>query len=487
MRYPFICLILLVWLSTPVNGQSLEHVEAYVAERNWSSAASALVRYIEAHPAERERLLDAAQWHYWSGNADAAIALYGRLVREGLRERDARLGAGRIWADRLKPSDVQEWLQPLLGASDADALALMSQVSYWTARPGAALRWARRAVDQQSDHPLAQSILRELRQVARPTLDVGVFRTNDTQPITVSRLRSELRLPLHPAHAVGFLVEAHSIDAEPPDVRTRYSALTYQGTWLGVRTELQWGRFAERDTSGWTGAAALTLRLHPLLHLTPTYERAVYRNTVASLTDFTVFEEFALRVNGSAGAWSYEARAAQTRFPDQNEVMAYHVWALRKTRLPGRVTFHVGAAGSWQDAEKSTFTPVLTSAPRPGQAAEYEGRYVPYFTPQDWLRVDALAQFEIPLTTWFTAHASAAVGVYSRDEAPFVYVVSPAPVPLVGTYTRTSHPATYRVALHARLGAHLTLVGEAERFETAFYTHNSVNIRLVTGLPFSFF
>lgn len=489
MCFLTIGLILFVFTTNPVHAQTLEQVEERVAQQDWAGAADALIVYVERQPAERARLVQAAEWWYWAGQPDRALDLYRSLIEATIAEREARLGAARIYADRVDVQRTRYTLEPLLDAHNPDALALMGQVSFWAGRSASSLRWVRRALAQDPAHPLAASLLRDLRLLGRPNIEVGAGRSEDTQPLSGQHLHSAAHLPLHPAQTLSVYGSVNDLTATSTAMNSLSVALGHRGAWLDgrVRSEVRVGRFTERDTSSWTLYTSLALHLHPALHLQGGFQREVYRNTEASLSTFTVSEQVSVRLSGKAGAWAYEGGVSRTTFPDHNVVDAHHFWTLRQFPISGGIVVRAGAAVSWQDAEASTFTPVMVRAPRPGQAPVYEGRYIPYYTPEDWLRVDVLAQAEVPLTNILTVYASAAVAAYSRDEAPFVYVGSPAPVPLVGTYTRTLHPATYRAALHARVSPAATLVGEVERFETAFYTHNSLRLRVLVALPYPLF
>lgn len=447
---------------------------------DFAGAVALLTRHLAAHPNDSEAARLLAQTLYWLGNTGAATGAYQRALTRFPEDARLRLEFARVLAETGRGRAARETLRPLLdnGPGAAEAETLLGTIFYWGGDLAAAQRHFRNAVRLDPAPGEAERQLRDILTVTAPGARLSLGVRSDEQPLEQWTATAEATWHPTPAHRLAVRAMPQRYDADGREESVAAAEAEWRATWprLRLETELAAGAVQRTFAPGpdWTGTAAVRLRLPAGLAAHAAVERSPYFWTLGSLDTAVLTETARATLEWDRSGWLGQAGYALQRFPDDNQVQTTFAWVLAPLAKRGPLRAGLGYGFNAQDAAASRFvpfTPTQQPGNRPPLTGETEGRYLPYYTPEQ-LQAHSVIGSVSAGTGAVTLSANGGYGVFATEQAPFA-IATPGvgrgqPIQ-VGFAERRFHPWNARAAVNAALSRELTLVVEADHLRTAFY------------------
>jgi tetratricopeptide (TPR) repeat protein len=353
--------------------------------------------------------------------------------------------------------------------SDAQAQFLLGETLYWIGDWNGAKRHFTEALRLDPAQAEARRELEEIRQVTTPWVLVTASHRRDDQPLRQGASMIEGGLFLKPLQRLIFRAEPQLFGSTEHGWVFSADA-AWRAYWPGskLETELGAGYLARQGSraSDWIGRASIGVRLPQGFKLQARSERAAYLWTVASLETPVVTNKAQGIFSWDRKGWLAESAYGAEFFPDGNKVWNAYGWLLAPLARGHGAILQAGYSLSYTDSTESRW-----NLPAGGG----EGRYDPYYTPEQ-LRVHSLIfSGELPLTHSLTFHAHGGYGFSAREIAP--------PSQLGQSFAaRTFHPWNTHASLDIAFARSLSLTLAEDHERTAFWRMN----RFSAGLTYRF-
>ena len=323
--------------------------------------------------------------------------------------------------------------------TDAGARWLLAQLLYWQHDvEGALAQYDSARALLPADGALAFDYAKTLYEVQRYRRALRILeplrRSHPNDP-ALADLESSIRLAQAP---ILTAVLTYEHDNQPR------SAYIVETTWASPLTDRLAGELGARPRllesagdrspridlyAGVRGQAGLSFnaraggsmaesRVRPLLAAQARYRGALvglqhqpYEYTLASTDSLVMFTALEAGFDASAAPrWAGALRGRVERFADANRITTAYGWIL----APVTAGLRAGLASAWQDSDEIRWLPA--GNPRPGQTAG--GRYSPYYTPRNSVVHSLIVG--AAFGTGRRLLLDGAVGLYARDQAPFL-------------------------------------------------------------------
>lgn len=483
-----------------VNAQSLDS-NAVLGRANQLSSAgeygdvvTLLEPYLEEHPSSAEAWLLLAQHRYWSGDVEGACRAYDDALEHHATDTSLRLAYARFLLENDDARAAVDILKPF-GNNHAEAEAVRGTEAWWSGDLLTAARHFRNALAADPEHEQAASSLAAIRASARPWARLHGEYASDTQPLSHKGISAEAGFFVTPLHTLRaevwnrrFTIESIQSDQPGPGIPNRpaESASTHAAVttasivsnkfWPRVRLESDAaaGVFAHPNTTTWTGHLDAAIRLPYGMLFGGRVARSPYLYTVASMTESVITESVEARLEFDRSRWLGEAFLGIERFQDDNTKQTAYAWLMAPLVSQKWTTLQAGYAFSYQNTAQHRFTPVMLSAPRPGQPATWGGRYDPYHTPLNTNTHSVTGSLGLLPAGALSLHVNGSYGFAGFEKAPYVYVSNGAPI--VDEYRHQIHPWSIRASLDAPIGSSLTLKLEWSHMATTWYDASAVDL-----------
>jgi tetratricopeptide (TPR) repeat protein len=499
-RLSSIVIFCAVLLQTAIAGSQTDATRDAERLRDTGDLAGA-ARLLQAHlvrvpdDANAQRLL--AHTLYWMQDVAGAKAAYDLALRWNPDDERTRLEYARLLGETGDRRSARDVLAPLRNRTGghAAATALLGTLAYWDGDLIAAERHMLEAIRLNPDQADARRELSEIRTATSPWVRATGGLWQDDQPLDRRSGGMEAGAYLTPLTPVRARIQPAYYTAPSP-IRTTWGAefdVRHLFAPAGVETELAGGMLrreeADRSATQWTGRAMVGVRLPGFVTVRGRAEQLAYLYTLGSLASPVDVRSVAgeLQLNHPNG-WLAQAALQQQRFTDDNVVRSAYAWLLAPIVRTGSVDLQAGYAVSNDDARESRYFPVIldgsaisssasrsrsgarvvqnTSAPLPASGS-VEGRYVPYYTPEQVVRHAAIAAITARLSPEATIRLAGSRAIHAEEQAP---VFVPAGTGWDRAFTlRRFSPWDLRGSLDLRTNASVTINLTAETGGTAFY------------------
>jgi hypothetical protein len=353
--------------------------------------------------------------------------------------------------------------------SDAHAQFMLGETLYWVGDWSGAKLHFTEALRLDPAQAEARRQLEEIRQVTAPWIKLAASHRRDDQPLRQGASMIEGGLFLKPLQRVIFRAEPQLFGSVDHGF-----VLSADAGWLAywpslkLETELGGGYLARRGTgaSDWIGRASIGVRLPQGISLRVRSERAAYLWTLASLETPIVTNKGQGIFSWDRKGWLAEAAYGADFFPDGNKVWNAYGWLLAPLVRSHGTTLRAGYSLSYSDSDESRW-----NLPAGGG----EGRYDPYYTPEELRVHDVIFSGDVHLTHSLTFHANGGYGFSAREIAP-PSQLDQAPA------LRKFHPWNAHASLDVALARGLSLRLSGDHEKTAFWRMN----RFSAGLTYRF-
>lgn len=415
--------------AAPVRAQDPPRVEAarrLMEEGALSAASDSLRAHLRVDPENATAHWLLGRVLYWMGRGPEALDEYGEALSILPNEGWLRVEYAEVLMALGEHRRAREVLQDVRGetnspAVEAEALVLLGTLAYWEGDYTLAVRRFETALERDPEHGSARTQLDEIRGLTRPWIRAALDLLSDNQPYRRYRGTLEAGAYATPLWTVYAAVVPRVLEAESPA-----SAVAAWGGADGyvpaLRLELSgslgvWLAGADQGDPAWIGAGAVGFRLPGALSLRAEASRRRYLATRASADTLLMVRTLDLRLSRAAAPdWAGEGVARVERFPDGNLVRTFYIWLL----APVQPWLRLGYSGAWQDADESRWVPA--------SGVTGEGRYDPYFTPEQIRVHAALGELLIPLGAT-DLRINGSYGFHALEMAPAPADATPGPQP----------------------------------------------------------
>jgi hypothetical protein len=452
---------------------------------DFSAALPLLEVAVARYPDDVEPVRLLARTLYWMRQFERARLVYETAVARHPGDPRLRLEFGRMLMETSQPADARRVLQPLLNVPSvqADAETLLGTLAYWQGDLAAARRFfvsALRADPAQQD---ASRQLREIRTLTAPWIRTSVTFRHDDQPLDRLAVAAEAGWFPMPLLVVRLRTEpARYATPAARQVWTSEVEVSHFAPAVRMDTELSAGvlQRGPAHAMDWTGRAGLGWRLGAGITIRGRFERSPYLHTVASLETPVMTESASavLQLNHPRG-WLGEAALQRHGYPDGNVGRSSYAWLLAPVVWQPRLRLQAGYAGARADTREDRFLPTDGS---PGEISPVgdiplEGRYHPYYTPQDLVSHSVTVALTAGRLSGPLLRLGGSYGVRATENATTFVLTSGGVQSEVSQ--RAFTPWTLRASVEAPASDALSVEARGEFGRTAFYRWSTVGLHIV--------
>lgn len=447
-------------------------------QSQFTAAADLLRTELSQHPDNGDAARLLAETLYWMKDVAGAGAAYEAGMVRHPDDTTLRLQYARMLMDTGNRARARELLEPLVGvtAVGADAETLLGTMAYWEGDLTAARRYFSDALDVNPHQEEAARQLREIFVSTSPWLRISSTGRTDDQPIHTIGTTVEVGWFPGPLTTVTTRVQPvrYALDGESRIVETADVGVTRYTPSLRLETEFAGGAIRRTESSrpwGWTGRAAVGIRLPAHLAFRARAERIAYLSTASSLETPVMLRALTGLVHfGEVRGWVGEAVYQQQRYPDANKIHNAYGWLLAPVIHREKVGLQAGYSASRANADSSRFVLAKSDQPYAPTDSRFDtkGRYAPYYTPDHLRTHSVITAFRVEPIRGVTWRIGGAYALHASDNAPYFYA---APGQAIrGTYLRKFSPWNAHTSLQVKLSERLILEPSAEFGRSAFYS-----------------
>lgn len=465
-RIPAALLAVLLWAGAAAGA-------VQTSQQELAATAAQLRRQLALEPDNGDVARRLAQTLYWLGDIDGAHRVYADAATRHPGDFTLRLQYARMLVETGEGGRARNLLEPLLTVPGARAEAehLLGLLAYWGGDLREATRRFDAAVRHDPGHAEAAGHLRDIRAMTSPWVRLSSGVWHDNQPLDRLAAGMEAGWFATPATSLTARVEPARYDpgGETRSAGTAELALTHRS---GRMEAAAAGGAVRRPGTGaswdWTGRASLGLRFPHHVTARVQVDRAPYFSTTASLRTPVMVETGSAIVQWGSDlrGWLGEIAFQVQRYPDDNAVQTGYGWLLVPLLRRDDLSLQAGYGFSGSDASESRF--------------RADGRYDPYYTPDNLARHSALAGLTLGRERAAHLRLDGSASLRTTDDAPVFVVVDGDLVE--SAYRRTSSPWTLRAAASLPLRDGLTLEPRAEAGRTVFYSWAAASLHLTIRL-----
>ncbi|MGK2962147.1 MAG: tetratricopeptide repeat protein [Gemmatimonadaceae bacterium] len=465
--------------ATPLAGQEGDTAVATVAraeqlrnDKEFARAAEMLRQVLATEPENGDAARILAQTLYWLGDVPGATAVYEKALAMHPDDTAVRLDYAQMLVETLSNARATEILEPLVRntATRARAATLAGTMFYWQGDLTRAATRFRMALAADPNAAEAGRQLDEIRAVSAPWIALGAGALTDDQPL--DRIQGEVEggLLVTPLLSIAARARPKRFDIGTLgkyDVIAGEVELSHYAPAARLETRLAAGGVNHSAGEGsrmWTGRAQLRLRLPNFFSIGARGERAPYLWTVASI------EQPVMTETGTVAAaldrpdgWLGEAAVRVEQFPDHNRVTSVYAWLLAPVLRTQQARASIGYSAASQDSKETRFN----------------GRYDPYYTPENIVSHSALVSLSLVPTPRSTVTARGAWGFHATERAPRIDLseVWPGATDLVLVHRKFT-PWDAHLTFSGAVSDAVTLSASVDRMQTAFYAATTGSVRL---------
>lgn len=458
-----------------------------------SGAVRLLRAHLTEHPGDGDAARLLAQTLYWLKDTPAAIATYNAALSRNPHDTAAMLDYGRLLVETRRDASALRILLPLRNAESSRARAanLLAMLAYWQGNLTEAEKNFRLAVESDSLQHDARRQLGEILTASAPWLSVTTHGFRDDQPVDRLGIAVEMGRFLNPLVSIStrFDPVQYRTD-EVGTVRTvgAEAELSHYAPSPRIETRVTAG-FITRDfattTTDWVGRLRFRVRFPGHTFAEVSGERAPYLNTSSSLvTPVMVKSVTAVAGLDHPRGWLGQAAVQLERYADSNSQRNAYIWLLAPIARSGRTELNLGYSLSFQDTDTTRFVlavPVQRIPPA-DPAYRTDGRYVPYYTPENIRSHSVVASAALRPSASASIRLNGAYGVRARQDLPVFRPVAGAVPGGSGIrleFGRHSFsPWNARLTFENGLSRDFSILTHADHMKTAFYSASTVGFRL---------
>lgn len=450
-----------------------------------SGEFAAVVTLLEAHvqggSASSEAWLLLAQHAYWNGDTSGAHDAYAEALEQHPSSVRLRLAFAQFLLEVGHPKAALDILRSI-GSENAEAERIRGTAKWWTGDLTAAARHFKKSLSVAPEQEDAAAALAAIRHDSRPWFRVATVHGTDTQPLSRTGTSAGAGLFVTPLQTVSAEAGHMRYAADDQIAPVSTASLVSRGYWpeLKLESELSAGVVARGDSAAWTGAVVADVRVVDGIRIGASWDRKPYLYTLSSLSESIMTSTAQSRLVFDRKGWLGEAVAGLETFPDDNVKTLAYAWLMAPVLQSKLLTIQGGYAFSYQNTNEHRFTPVLSSAPRPGHDPEWEGRYDPYHTPIHTRTHSVSARLALHRAGPFNMQANGSYAVIGFEQAPYVYLVGRAPA--TDLYNHAIHPWNVEGSISASISPDLQLYLKGSHMATTWYEASTISLELYVRL-----
>ncbi|MDB5153654.1 MAG: hypothetical protein JWR54_2405 [Mucilaginibacter sp.] len=491
-------LFLLVFLISTkyLSAQSLEKTDTIELARkfgyskNYQKAVSLLKQFEINHPKDINAVRLHGQILYWMKDFDTALSLYESALKINPNPY-VQLDYGRMLFELNHLQNAKEVLEDYLKTNPLDVEALNSQgtIAYWQGEPKLARKYFQKVLDQYPKNDWALKYTDEINEAILPYLKISGAYASDSQPLSSVTgniesgwYQSNLLAPKFIAQIQDFTASGNQTELYSFQGSNKFSFAG--GKFAATITAGAYKSPADNSTS-WTGKLELDQKLSSSFSISAFADRKPYFYTLSSLQQAVTENTYgiALALN-KPESWMGWAGYNQQQFMDNNVIQSYGAWLLTPPLKLSDLSFYIGYAANYSNANKDQY--IATSTVNQVLLTNnFNGIYMPYFTPKNQLETSVLASISFKPSSSFKFSVNSRIGVYTTADKPYFYLNYSASNQLIiqkDFYSQKYVPVEINGKLNYDISQKTSLEVGYTYLKTFFYNSNIARL----GLNFKF-
>jgi hypothetical protein len=424
----------------------------------------------------------------WSKEFAEAEQLYRLALQAEPGRREAGLGLARVVLWQARYREARALFSSMLQRDrlDIDALEGRATAAYWSGDFRSAGKEFRTVLERDPGREFAAKSLREIESSARPVDRIVADFLRDDQPFENRRAEASTSLFSDPLTRWDVNAGSYSLYASV-DETTRSAPYIL----IGNTTVLPWQRLTVTSSIGAMrfpdgamlpiGSLSLRRRLgaHGSIELA-----ARQRELLSNIADrYRYARHYALRWERQLeNSWLAAVHLGRVTYADGNAGSQADAYYLRPIGRNAPVHFSGGVSAAWRDTRESRFLPDVIQSIRDSDDPtmfrySYQGRYIPYWTPERLRELRGIVAAEIRpgrVTTRLQIDAGRA-----RDRG-VAFFPSSGTAPLPGaitplSFSRSYNPWRVRLTTSIPFLSGYSIEAAYEHSDTIHYKANSLH------------
>lgn len=493
-------LILLILNILETMGQkgsdTLQQAESLAYENRISEGFELCRTYCINHPQDAKALRLCGRLAYWSGNFRIAEQMFASAY--SLAPLDAGLVAeylevlaqtGRLARARAIERELSDEM-----AFNADLGKSRALIAHYSGDPPKAAQHNLSFLGKYPDDKQALLLASALEQLRSPTLLVGADLVSDDQPLLHYRPMLGISERINPWLNPALKIAAPFRETEPDNYRSVQAGLSNEIMLADLQLHLTLGAgyfLWPADGQGeFTAEASIKKQFLRRWRFSAAWERKPYLSTLSSLEKKVMEEDISFRLGfGSSSKWNGELMAAAASYPgDNNRLTTLSGWILSSALTRGALQLSAGYGFSLGDALHDRFESILPLDQILGSAWStdpIEGRYDPYFSPNNMEVHSLLAVLAYRRGERTFVNTTLNYGVYASAEHPYLYLDRKGNGSLYlakGFAPTRFHPLEARMELLFKATPRWSIRGEVRYAKTLYYSSLATGLHLSVSL-----
>lgn len=335
----------------------LERAKVLSWARRYPESIAAFDQLLAAYPGDLDGRIGRARAWSWSGELSAARDAYEEVLRDYPEQPDALLGIAQTyaWSGALGEARRGYDTANLALGGRPDAEVGLAYLDLWEGSPAEALAAGLRLAALHPGNGDVRELVRAARRATAPWVAVGWNQLDDTEQNLMTMGRVE---------AGGWL---------PGGLRARFAYSNYDVSTTGARGSIdslqgfaEWlprprhrveamlgvdrlGRPSQPASSVTDAGVAYRFPLGPAWNGWFSVQREPYRYSVPLIDNRVVIDALLAGAAGRVGDdWFVSAEASGWQLSDNNERLAFDLWARRRAKA-GDHTIEAGLGARWLD------------------------------------------------------------------------------------------------------------------------------------------
>ena len=455
--------------------------------KDYSEAIIMLQKFEANHPKDINSVRLNGQILYWMKDFDGAFHLYEAALKINPNPY-VQLDYGRMLFQLNHLEEARIFLEEYLktNSADVEALNTLGTIAYWQGHPQKAKMYFNLVLKQYPKNDWALKYTIEINDATAPYLKIGGAYADDSQPL--SSVLGEIETGWYQSYLLSPKLNVQIQDfTEQGNQKELYS---FQGSnkfsFPSIKLEATVAAGVYKspadNSTGWAGKLELNQKLSSDFSLSAFVDRKPYFYTISSLQQNVTENTYSIAlVLNKPGSWMGWAGYSQQQFMDNNAVQSYGAWLLSPPLKLSELSFYVGYAVNYTNANTDYFTATSTVS-QVLLTNNFNGIYTPYFTPKNQLETSILASLIFKPDPAVKISVNSRVGVYTTADKPYFYLSQTTGNIQKGFYSQKYIPVEINARLNYDLSKKTSLEAGYTYMKTFFYNSNIARL----GLNFKF-
>jgi hypothetical protein len=405
---------------------TMEMALVKVNEKKYSEANNLLTYYNNNHSNKFSIQLQ-AQILFWLKNFKKSAQLYEYGITQYPNYYELKLDYARMLFQLNNIQKARKLFLEYLAQDEKNVEANLSVawIDLYNGKFSLAQKRVQNIASNFPDNKEIRKVLLGINELTAPYVKLRVGYYKDDQPMHQSFIEPEIGV--YKSWLLSPFVKT--------SLNQQSTTQSYTTTWFSTgnklylaasktNVELAAGYFRSKNFQGEvTWKLLLNQKISNNFSLVAGTEKKQYQYTAASVETPFLYQLFEAGINfNKNNKWLGKAGIENQYFKNGNTVSSLYTWLLAPLVNKKGFNLKTGYSFSYAHSDKNTFIPEKTLTPPLIPSMTIEGKFDPYFTPNQQFVHAALISVNIPVSSSVNCTIRASVGFFARANQPVLFV-----------------------------------------------------------------